>query len=105
MSKMVSTFLWGRLTKNTLKMNESGSSYGHFVFYRVQNFDFKKKLDLIEDSELASSWKCFEQHDIEESMEKCNRVLKCPLIHQWNDGQGTSRSMAGSDLQLVPIFY
>ena len=86
-------------------MNESRSNDRFFEKDRSEKFVIKKKLELIEDRNLASIWKCFDQHYIEESMEKFNMVLQFPLIPQWNAGQGTSRSMAGSDLQLVPIFY
>ena len=86
-------------------MNDSSSLSGHLFFYRIKKFVFKKKLELIEGRYLASIWKCFSQHYIGESMEMFNLVLQFLLIPQWNGEQDTSRSMPGSDLQLVPTFF
>ena len=52
----------------TMVPYRSGSHPGHFVFYRIKKFVFKKKLELIEGRYLASIWKCFVQRSIEESM-------------------------------------
>ncbi len=86
-------------------MNESGLLDGFFKKDRIKKSAFKKKLELIEGRSLASIWKCFSQHYIGESMEMFNLVLQFLLIPQWNGEQDTSRSMPGSDLQLVPTFF
>ena len=44
-------------------------------------------------------------HYIGKPMEMFNLVLQFPLIPQWNVEQDASRSMRGSDLQLVPTFF
>ena len=80
-------------------MNESRSHDGFFKKDRSKKSVFNKKLELIEDRNLASIWKLFDQHYIEESMEKFNLVLQFPLIPQWNAEQNTPRPMPGSDLQ------
>ena len=72
---------------------------------RIKKFVFKQKLELIEGRNLASIWKCFDQHYIGEAMEMFNLVLQFPLIPQWNAEQDTSRSMPSSDIQLVPTFF
>ena len=86
-------------------MNESGWLRGLFKKDRSQKFVFKKKLEPIEGRYLASIWKYFNQHYIRKSMEMFNLVLQFPLIPQWNVEQDASRSMRGSDLQLVPTFF
>ena len=86
-------------------MNESGLYDGFFKKDRIKKFVFKKKLELIEGRHLASIWRCFEQRYVGESMEMFNLMLQFPLIPQWNAEQVTSKSMPGSDLQLVPTFF
>ena len=86
-------------------MNEADWLRGLFKKDRSKKFVFKKKLEPIEGRYLASIWKCFNQHYIGKSMEMFNLVLQFPLIPQWNVEQDASRSMPGSDLQLVPTFF
>ena len=61
-------------------MNESRSDGRCFKKDRSKKFDFNKKLELIEGRNLASIWKCFDQHYIGESMEMFNMVLQFPLF-------------------------
>ena len=86
-------------------MNESRWLHGLFKKDRSKKFVFKKKLEPIEGRYLTMIWKCFNQHYIGKSMEMFNLVLQFPLIPQWNAEQVTSKSMPGSDLQLVPTFF
>ena len=86
-------------------MNESRSDDRFFKKDRSKKFVFKKKLELIEGGNLASIWKCFDQHYIGESIEMFYLVLQFPLIPQWNAEQDISRSMPSSDLRLVPTFF
>ena len=85
-------------------MNESSLHDGFLKKDRIKKFVFKKKLETIEGRYLASIWKCFDQHYIGESIEMFNLMLQFPLILQWNAEQNMSRSMPGSNLQLVVSF-
>ncbi len=76
-----------------------------FLKRPIEKIRLQKKLEPIEGRYLASIWKCFNQICIGKSMEMFNLVLQFLLIPQWNAEQDASRSMPGSDLQLVPTFF
>ncbi len=93
-----------RLNGNPQNTIERHSVAWIFIFYQVQKFWSRQKLQRIECGHLGSISKCFDHHYIGESMEMFNLVLQFPLIPQWDTEHDISKSMPGSNLQLVVTF-
>ena len=86
---------------------ETSSVAGTFIFYQVQKFCSSQKLQRTEGCYLASIWKCIGQHYIGESMEMFNiqrHDIAISIDSLWNAEQDISKSMPGSNLQLVVTF-